>query len=115
MNNLSISLAQQLPPSSEKTVATRSQLVSNAREWAQKAISITANIEPPERTEECDVSCAVATHNLGEFAEMLGDVKEARKRFVEAMSLAQAVGFKEGVINSGMALRRLDGRDKKKT
>jgi hypothetical protein len=115
VNNLSISLAQQLPPPSSKTAATRTQLVSNARQWAQKAISIAANIKPPERTEECDVSCAVATHNLGEFAEMLGDVKEARKRFVEAMNLAQAVGFKEGVVNSGRALRRLDGNDKKKT
>ncbi|TVY41618.1 TPR repeat-containing protein [Lachnellula occidentalis] len=113
MNNLSISLAQQLPPPSSQTNATRTQLVSNAKQWAEKAISITAAIKDPERTEECDVSCAVATHNLGEFAEMLGDVKEARKRFVEAMNLAQKVGFKEGVVNSGKALRRLDDSEKK--
>jgi hypothetical protein len=108
MNNLSISLAQQLPPASEKSTVTRAQLVSNAKRWADKAIAVTATIKPPERTEECDVSCAVATHNLGEFAEMLGDVAEARKRFGEAASLARAVGFKEGVTNSEEALRRLD-------
>ncbi|TVY83103.1 TPR repeat-containing protein P27G11.02 [Lachnellula suecica] len=108
MNNLSISLAQQLPPPSEKSTATRAQLVSNASLWAEKAIAVSTNIAPPERTEECDISCAVATHNLGEFAEMLGDVKGAMQKFNEAKSLARAVGFQEGVINSEKALKRLE-------
>lgn len=45
---------------------------------------------------------------------MLGDKVEARKKFVEAMQLAQKVGFKEGVVNSGMGLSRLDKEEKEK-
>ena len=66
-----------------------------------------SKIKPPERTEECDIGCAVATHNLGEFAEMDGDIVEARKRYLEAKSLSLAVGFQEGVTNSEAALKRI--------
>lgn len=108
MNNLSISLAQQdPPPTAGQPPISRLALIGNARAWAQKALAITAKIAPPNRTEECDVGCAVATHNLGEFAEMDGDIAEARKRFQEAKSLAKAIGFQEGVINSEGALRRI--------
>lgn len=108
MNNLSISLAQQSPPPTPgQPPASRATLVSNAQAWAEKAIAIAAKIAPPERTEECDIGCAVATHNLGEFAEMNGDIREARKRFEEAKSLAKAIGFQDGVINSEEGLRRL--------
>lgn len=108
MNNLSISLAQQVPPSTPgQPPASRAEFVSNARAWAQKAVEIAAKIAPPERNEECDVGCAVATHNLGEFAEMDGNIAEARKRFTEAKSLAKAIGFTDGVINSENALRRI--------
>jgi len=108
MNNLSISLAQQNPPPTPgQPPASRSAFVGNAREWADKALAIAAKITPPERTEECDVGCAVATHNLGEFAEMDGNIAEARKRFLEAKSLAKAVGFQEGVTNADEALERL--------
>jgi hypothetical protein len=44
---------------------------------------------------------------LGEFAEMDGDIAEARKRFEEAKSLAKTLGFQEGVTNSEEGLRRL--------
>jgi hypothetical protein len=108
VTNLSISLAQQSPPPvSGQPPASRAALVSNAQAWAEKAIAIAAKIAPPERTEECDLGCAVATHNLGEFAEMNGDIREARKRFEEAKSLAKVIGFEEGVINSEDGLRRL--------
>jgi len=108
MNNLSISLAQQDPPPTPgQPPISRSGLVSNARAWAEKAIAVAARITPPERTEECDRGCAVATHNLGEFAEMDGNIVEARMRYEEAKSLAKAIGFQEGVISSEDALRRL--------
>ncbi|KAL3424272.1 TPR domain-containing protein [Phlyctema vagabunda] len=108
MNNLSISLAQQLPPSTPgQAPPSRSALVSNARAWAEKAIAVAAKITPPERTEECDVGCAVATHNLGEFAEMDGDIREARKRYQEARALAKSIGFEDGVENAKAALDRL--------
>ncbi|KAF4635070.1 hypothetical protein G7Y89_g3032 [Cudoniella acicularis] len=108
MNNLSISLAQQVPPPTPgQPAASRSEYVNNARAWAEKAIAVAAKITPPTRTEECDVGCAVATHNLGEFAEMDGNIAEARKRFEEAKSLAKAIGFQDGVINSENALRRI--------
>jgi hypothetical protein len=108
VNNLSISLAQQNPPPTPgEPPISRPGLVSNARAWAEKAVAVAAKIAPPERTEECDVGCAVATHNLGEFAEMDGNITEARKRYEEAKSLAKAIGFQEGVINSEDALRRI--------
>lgn len=59
------------------------------------------------RDEECDFGCAVALHNLGEFAEMRRDLSEARKKYKEAVAVARGVGFEEGVENSSEALRRL--------
>lgn len=108
VNNLSISLAQQDPPSTPgQPPISRSALIDNAREWAKKALAVASKIQPPERNEECDVGCAVATHNLGEFAEMDGDIAEARRLYEEARSLARAIGFQEGVVNSEAALKRL--------
>ncbi len=108
MNNLSISLAQQNPPATpNQPPISRPALVSNAREWAKKAIALAAIVEPPKRTEECDIGCAVATHNLGEFAEMDGDITEARRRYEEAKSLSRALGFTDGVKNAEKGLKRL--------
>ncbi|RFU32325.1 hypothetical protein B7463_g4026, partial [Scytalidium lignicola] len=108
MNNLSISLAQQNPPPEPgQPPISRPALVENARQWAQKAVDLAAKITPPERTEECDMGCAVATHNLGEFAEMDGNIAEARRLFEEAKSLAEGIGFQEAAINSEKALKRL--------
>lgn len=111
VNNLSISLAQQVPPSTPgQPPASRAAHTSDARAWAHKGLSIAASIAPPTRTEECDVGCAVATHNLGEFAEMDGDVAEARRRYEEARVLSKAIGFLEGQTNAGEALKRLKAR-----
>lgn len=82
-------------------------MVNSAREWARKALEVAAKIQPPDRTEECDEGCAVATHNLGEFAEMDGDIAEARKKYEEAKSLAKVIRFSEGVKNAEAALKRL--------
>ena len=46
------------------------QTVEAARQWAQKAIDVAAYIRPPVRDEECDITCVVATYNLGELAEL---------------------------------------------
>ncbi|TKA30752.1 hypothetical protein B0A50_02472 [Salinomyces thailandicus] len=127
MNNLASSLAQQSPRAASAAqayassrnikssdaaiatgpVATRETMISNAQTWAQKALDVAAGIRPPERNEECDMGCAVATHNLGEFAEMLGNKIEARKRYNEAISVGKAVGFQEAVANSTERLRQL--------
>lgn len=127
MNNLASSLAQQspraaravqtysqstsIPNTSSATaagpVATREQMVESARLWAQKALDVAKGIQAPERTEECDVGCVVAMHNLGEFAEMGRDVQTARKRYAEAVGLARKIGFREGVENGEERLRKL--------
>ena len=126
MNNLASSLAQQSPRAARAVsahasstsistpdapaggpVATRENLIMNAATWAQKALDVAAKVGPPERNEECDLGCAVATHNLGEFAEMLGNREEARRRYGEAVSIARAVGFQEGVENSTARLKAL--------
>ena len=110
VNNLSISLAQQsTPPQPGLPPPSRSALVGNAREWASKALTVAQKTAPPERTEECDVACATATHNLGEFAEMDGNIAEARKRYEEAGSLSKAIGFQECMVQSSEALKRLSG------
>jgi len=46
---------------------------------------------------------------LAEFAEMEGNVAEARRRYEEASALAGAIGFEEGIENANEGLRRLDG------
>ncbi|OCL10082.1 hypothetical protein AOQ84DRAFT_316008 [Glonium stellatum] len=119
MNNLSISLAQQKPPPSSPSLPptpssfpntpspSPSALTDQARQWASKALALAASIAPPDRTEECDVGCAVATHNLGEFAELDGDIQEARRRYEEAAALAKAVSFPEGEVNAKKGLKRL--------
>lgn len=84
--------------------------ISSARAWALKSLSIAAAIKPPERNEECDIGCAVATANLGEFAEMEGDVAEARRRFEEAAGLSRVVGWREGVERGEEGVRRLQRR-----
>lgn len=125
MNNLATCIAQQSPRAAKaaqefarsrgatsdgqpaQPLVTRESMIANAQTWAQKGIEIAAKIQPPERDEECDMGCAVALHNLGEFAEMLGDVAEARKKYTEAVSLAKALGFAEGVENGQERLRQL--------
>ena len=108
MNNLATSLAQTMSEQAVGAPTSRAALVANARSWAEKALSVAQGVKPPERTEECDMGCAVATHNLGEFAEMEGLVDEARKRYNEASSLARAIGFKQGVAQAKEGLQRLN-------
>lgn len=128
MNNLASSLAQQSPRLARAAqayaasniiatrdspqqpsgpAATRESMIQNGATWAHKALEVASTIQPPERDEECDMGCAVATHNLGEFAEMLGQKGEAAKRYREAISIARAIGFQEGVEQSSERLRAL--------
>lgn len=88
--------------------------MDHAKQWAQKALDRSASIKPPDRNEECDVGCAVATHNLGEFFEMEGKLKEARQKYEEAASLAKAVGFEDGRTNANAGLKRLKALEEKK-
>jgi len=110
MNNLAISMAQQIPPREPGSPPpSRTELAEAGKVWARQALALARRIEPPVRNQECDMGCAVATHNLGEFAEMVGDVAEARKRYEEAASLAGAIGFEEGIANANEGIRRLGG------
>lgn len=91
----------------------RTVLIDQARQWATKALAHAAAIPSTEKTEECDFGCAVATHNLGEFYEMEGKIKEARQKYEEAASLAKAMGFSEGQTNARAGLKRLKEMEKK--
>jgi hypothetical protein len=90
----------------------RTLLIEQARQWATKALAQASMIKPPDRNEECDVGCAVATHNLGEFLEMEGKISEARQKYEEAASLAKGMGFTEGHTNARAGLRRLKELEK---
>jgi len=112
MNNVAMSLAQQRPPTSwvvkDEKLPSPEALRQQATMWAQKALQLAADIKSPDRTEECDRGCVVVTHNLGELAEMAGNIEEAKKRYKEAQSLAEGIGFIEGIQESKAALKRLE-------
>lgn len=126
VNNISSCLAQQSPSTSSDAItmstepadfpvtnkAPRAILIEQAREWATKALTQASAIKPPDRDGECDMGCAVATHNLGEFFEMEGKIKEARQKYEEAASLAQAMGFAEGKSAAKSGLLRLKEMEK---
>jgi hypothetical protein len=75
--------------------------------WAKNALALSQSIKPPDRTDECDIGCAVTTHNLGEFAEMAGDLGVAVRYYQEAESLAKGIGFEDGVKNAQEGLVRI--------
>jgi len=123
VNNLATSLAQQRPPPSyyasssptptaPQPLPTQADFRAQATLWAQKALTLSRSIAPPDRTEECDVGCAVATHNLGEFAEMSGRIADASTLYREAESLAKGIGFEDGVAQARNALVRVNLREK---
>lgn len=99
----------QLPasPRAQQHPVSREQTVEAARQWAQKSIDIAAHIPPSVRDEECDVTCVAATYNLGELAELQNKPGVAKQHFNEAKSLAQGLGYEDGVAMADAALKRL--------
>lgn len=95
------------PRSQEKQTVSRGQTIDAARQWAQKAIDVAARIQPPVRNEECDMTCVAATYNLGEIAELQNKPDVAQQRYAEAKSLAQGLGYEEGIAMAEEALKRL--------
>ncbi|KAL8733913.1 MAG: hypothetical protein Q9181_003405 [Wetmoreana brouardii] len=111
MNNLSASLSQQRTPSTPyDPPADPAALISSARTWAEKALDVAKTIQPPERNGECDEGCAVAMHNLGEIAEMQGNVQEARKWYEQAREGSKRTGFGEGMQRAVERLELLEGK-----
>lgn len=95
--------------------APRAMLIDQARQWALKALALSSEIKRSERNEECDVGCAVATHNLGEFFEMEGRLKEARQKYDEAVNLAKSIGFADGLTNAKAGLKRVKDLEKQQS
>ncbi|KAI0171604.1 TPR domain-containing protein [Pestalotiopsis sp. NC0098] len=112
MNNLAISLAQQpltapdgsaLPTAAgtkDQPRPTRAALLASAKSWALQAHSTGSKITGEDRTEECDMACAVALCNLGEIAAMTGDMEEAKTRFKQSLGLSRRIGFEAGVTQA---------------
>jgi tetratricopeptide (TPR) repeat protein len=92
--------------------APRALLIEQARQWATKALAQASTIVGADRNEECDMGCAVATHNLGEFFEMEGKIKEARQKYEEAVSLSKKMSFADGTTAAKAGLRRLKDMEK---
>lgn len=86
---------------------TPEQTVQAAQKWAEKAIEVAAHIKPPVRDEECDITCVVATYNLGELAELQKKPEVAKQRYTEAKALADGIGYEEGSQIAREALKRL--------
>ncbi|OXV07338.1 hypothetical protein Egran_04897 [Elaphomyces granulatus] len=84
------------------------QIIDDAKQWARKAVDVAADIHPPVRDESCDVSCVVATVNLGYLSEMQNRLKEADDLFLKAKRLAQDIGYQEGIAQAEKAQRRLE-------
>lgn len=112
MNNLSISLALQNPPPTAGIPSpSGASQINDAKTWARKALAVDRALTKADtRTEECDQGCAVTMINLGEFAEMEGNLAEARRWWGEGVELSRRVGFQEGVIRGREALARADKR-----
>lgn len=94
-------------PSTQLSLS-KDQIIDDAKQWAQKALDIAADIHPPVRDESCDVGCIVATVNLGYLYEMQNRLKEADELFLKARRLAQEVGYQEGIAQAEKAQRRLE-------
>ncbi|KAJ5109169.1 hypothetical protein N7456_005844 [Penicillium angulare] len=108
LNDVASAMVGQMhQPSQQKPSVSRDQIVEAARQWAQKSIDVAARIQPPVRDEECDVTCVVATYNLGEIAELQNKPDVAKQRYNEARSLAKGLGFDEGISMADSALKRL--------
>lgn len=98
----------QLPPKSQpQEPVAAEKTIESARQWAQKAIDVAAHIQPPVRDEECDLTCVVATYNLGELAELQKKPAVAKQRYTEAKALADKIGYQEGSSMAKEALKRL--------
>jgi len=116
MNNVAMSLAQQRPP--PETAVPRQQLPSaktlrqQAELWAGKALALGQRIQGGERTEECDTACSVALYNLGELAEMGGDLDRAWEQYERAKTFSKQKEFSEGVRRAQEALDRVDKKRK---
>ncbi|KAJ5949570.1 hypothetical protein N7454_001154 [Penicillium verhagenii] len=108
LNNVASAMVGQVQnPVRSQMKTTAEQTVEAARMWAQKSLDVAAKIQPPVRDEECDISCVVATYNLGELAELQKKPKVALERYLEAKSLASGLGFEEGIAMADEALKRL--------
>ncbi|KAL8731031.1 MAG: hypothetical protein Q9166_003682 [cf. Caloplaca sp. 2 TL-2023] len=111
MNNLATSLLLQRTPSTPyDPPSDPSALLTNARQWAQKALDIASAIPPSDKTNECDEGCAVAMYNLGEFANLEGNTREARRWWEEGWRKSREVGYGEALGRCEMALKDLEGR-----
>ncbi|KAE8348905.1 TPR domain protein [Aspergillus coremiiformis] len=109
LNGVATALAGQAqkPIRSVDPAKTREKFLDVARLWAQKSIEVAARVQPTVRDQDCDTSCVAATYNLGELAELQGKLTEAEKLYEEAKSLAQGVGFEEGIVKADKALKRV--------
>lgn len=109
MNNLATSLLLQRTPSTPyDPPSDPNALLSNARQWAQKALDTADAIPLSDKNKECDEGCAAAMYNLGEFASLEGDVREARRWWEEGRNRAKGVGFVEGARRCEEGLRGLN-------
>ena len=118
MNNLATSIAQQFGPADNTPAAlakadngmptpSSTTQIANAEQWANRALSLAQSIQPPARTQECDVGCAVATITLGDLARLEGRNERARRYWEEGKGLARAIGYEEGVKRAEEGLKGL--------
>jgi hypothetical protein len=105
VNNIATSIAEQPAPSEPPRNFLSQE--EQARLWAEKAISVSEQIVPPDRTDECATGCATAKANIAELLERKGQLQDAQRLFRDAEEIASSVGFTEGVQIASSGRKRV--------
>ncbi|CAL1699611.1 unnamed protein product [Somion occarium] len=105
MNSLADSLTQEAP-----TPDRRKQ----AEVWIRKALAViqeakaAARADDANALQQCEHTLAAALFNLGSLREMAGDNEDAHKWYTASRKQSSSLKMREGVVEAGVALRRLD-------
>ncbi|KAL4811376.1 hypothetical protein BDV18DRAFT_129186 [Aspergillus unguis] len=92
MTNIAATLGMRamLPfPDEKNPEASRREVLESAKKWALETLNEYEKIPESERQEGCSISYLYLAHSLGEFAEHLGDMPDAKKWHKEALDVGK--------------------------
>ncbi|KAF9167062.1 hypothetical protein DFQ26_005944 [Actinomortierella ambigua] len=77
--------------------------MDEAVQWAERGLKSSTSLSG----QECDESCGVILYNLGMLNEMRGNILKAEEYYKKSRSHGAETGFKDCVVQSNKALKRL--------